>query len=330
MFQAIILRESDVKVAYYFAPIANGMGDLIVSLPALEAVLATGQSTYLILRSPNQFGLSDRIEGLSGIIQENNFSPDQLGSSDVFINLRAHPLQSDYIWGSSEFEAKYPGYRINDVLSGICRDWNIDADFSNVRPLRFETINQFSETIAFIPGSVGEVKCWPSKHWIKLAKLLSHSGLKITVVGQPERSGVVGDLVEAGLDHVSTPNLTDALDVVSNAKAVVAVDTGLMHMAVTQKTPTVALFRYNTMFFRPYEHTEALTAPLCPTVCREREYQEVPNKMLTYDVWNMDSYTYWKTWNCAESEDDRCMTKIRPEVVVESVERLMEASSRGA
>ncbi len=306
-------------MAFYFAPISNGLGDLIVSIPILQSLISTGSPTYLIMRSPAQWGLSDSLEGLAGSIREDEFEPLSLGSQDKFFNFRDHPLQSDFIWGSGEFEERYPGYKINDVLKGICADWGIEADFENLNPLPFRKRAECSDRVLLIPGSSGRFKCWPVKHWLDLNDKLQDSGLKTLIIGQPDRSDVVGTLVKVGLDHIETPTLKDALDVVSSSLCAVSVDTGLMHLSVHQGIPIVALFRYNNMFMRPYSKTRNFIAPICAPECIEAEFEGAPNEKLEYKVWE-----HWAPMTCALQDPAlSCMSKITPDGVFEAVTGLL-------
>lgn len=316
-------------MAIYLAPIAGGLGDLIVSLPVLQALIATGSPTYLICRTPMQEGLEHRIPGLAGSIRETYFDADSLSAGDVFFNLRNHPLQTDFIWGSEEFEQLYPGYKITDVLKGICKDFKIPADYDRLMPLPFNKRNEAAGTVVLVPGSAGIVKCWPSYHWIDLAGRLSQSGHKIAVVGQPDRSAIVRDCLDAGLMHISTPRVEDALDVLSSAACVIAGDTGLMHMAVQQNIPTVAIFRYNVMFMRDYPYTRTLAAPVCHQPCLDLEYSDVPNKVISFDAFcENEKKLYWETWECTkESWHDRCMSMILPEQVAQAVGELVSFSA---
>lgn len=313
-------------MAVYLAPISHGLGDLLVSLPAIQALIKSGEPTYLVMRSPYQEGLSERIAGLAGSIREVDLQLDDLGKDDKVFNLRDHPLQTDYIWGSEEFESKYPGYKINDVLKGVCADFGIDADFEHCSPLTFNKRPEVEGKIAFIPGSAGAVKCWPAEHWLKLAALFEERGMDCFVIGQPERSEVVNQVLQKGLKHVVTPKAVDALDVLSSSRCAIGVDTGLMHMAVNQGVPTVGLFRYNVMFVRPYEHFRCLPAPVCPQSCIDREYHDVENAIVTYDGFpSENTFVYWKTWSCAQSEGEQCMWKVTPDMVLKAVESLLGA-----
>ena len=275
-----------------------------------------------------QEGLEHRIPDLAGMIREPQFQPDSLASSDAFFNLRNHPLQTDYIWGSQEFEAKYPGFTITDVLKGICADFQIAANYDTLTPLPFEHRSDYADAIALVPGSAGIVKCWPSFHWIELARKLMSENLKVIIVGQPHRSEIVRDCMEAGLTHVPTPTMVDALDALSNARCVVAGDTGLMHMAVHQNVPTVGIFRYNVMFKRDYPHVRTLTAPVCHQPCLDLEYGAVPNKVISFDSFVENEHkVYWETWECTkENWSDRCMAEIKPVQVKAAIDELTSAA----
>lgn len=318
-------------MAYYLAPISTGLGDLIVSLPALQALIQTGTPTFLISRTPFHEGLESRIPGLAGLIRETAFNPDVLSEDDVFFNLRNHPLQTDYIWGSENFEKTYPGYKITDVMKGICADFGIAANYDDLKPLPFEKNSECDDAVVFVPGSAGIVKCWPSSHWIDLASRLGKCGHKVVVIGQPERSVIVKDCLESGLPHLPTETMIDALDALSSALCVVAVDTGLMHLAVHQKVLTVALFRYNVMFKRDYPHVRSLSAPLCHQACIDIEYSSVPNKVIKFDAFvENKEKLYWETWTCSkENWSQRCMASIQPEHVQSAVDDLISISLAG-
>jgi len=308
-------------LAIYLAPISNGLGDLIVSIPILQSLIKTGEPTYLVMRSPAQYGLSDRIPGLAGSIKESEFNPEALSPDDRFYNFRAHPLQSDYIWGSAEFEAKYPGFRINDILAGICRDWGIEADFERLIQMPFKFREDFADRIVFVPGSSGIFKCWSATNWISLYELLKAAGRQVIVVGQPDRSSQVRDVIAHGVPHVETKQIGEAVDAVSSASCVVSVDTGLMHIAVHQNTPTVALFRYNTMFMRSYKHKRSLIAPLCDPACIERELKGAPNEKLRYTEWAL-----WDSLTCALDDGSQpCarMSEITANMVYDAVMDLL-------
>ena len=77
----------------YIAPISFGLGDLIVSLPAIQALITEHKprETWLVARASGQAALADRIAGLGGCVDEDAFEP--AGAGDSFFDLRDHALQ---------------------------------------------------------------------------------------------------------------------------------------------------------------------------------------------------------------------------------------------
>ncbi|MBK9622126.1 MAG: hypothetical protein IPO31_23330 [Candidatus Obscuribacter sp.] len=165
----------------YFAPIANGLGDLIVCLPAIQWLVSTGVPTHLVIRSPEQAGLSSQIAGLAGTIDEVALDADALPPGALYINMRAHPLQKDYIWGSVEFESKYPGYKITEVLKGISADWQIGAAIDQLQPLVHKSVDECAGKVLLVPGSAGRAKYWPAHYWSELAAQLAHDGMSVSL-----------------------------------------------------------------------------------------------------------------------------------------------------
>ena len=74
----------------FVAPVSLGLGDLVVSLPAVDAVVFeaahTGDEAWLVTRAASQALLAERIEGLAGWVDEEVLSID--GKPEIaFINL---------------------------------------------------------------------------------------------------------------------------------------------------------------------------------------------------------------------------------------------------
>ncbi len=314
--------------SYYISPIARGLGDLIVSFPALEGLISTGVPTTLVLRSRVQEGLASRIPGLAGCIDEVDFDPAQLKKSDKYFNLRDHGLQTEYIWGSPEFSKAYPGYLISDIVEKISNDLGIPniSQSKKIMPLTFEIVEEAKGKVIFIPGSAGSMKCWPAKYWLELAKNLEKQNLEVLVVGQKDKCEVVKRVCEEGLRYIETPNLVCALDVVSSAQIVIGVDTGLSHLAVNQGIPTIMLFRFNSIFQRKFDHVISLTAPECLSQCLIRELEGDFNLHLNFrDPERFNLGSFWETWHCAEEKEDlRCMSKIQVSDVARAALRLLD------
>jgi hypothetical protein len=301
----------------YIAPVSWGLGDLIVSLPAVQALIAEGRQTFLVVRSPLQEGVAERIPGLCGAIAEDQL-PFDLGD-DTYINLRDHPLQRDYWWGGPEFRALYPTLLINDILAIICGHFGLQANFDALLPVRHERRKEIENKVVFVAGSDGDHKCWPAANWLSLSQIVGREN--IVLLGQPESSPAVQELIGKGLNWVETRTVQEAIDAVSTARAVVGVDTGLTHIAVQQRVPTITLFRHDPVFFRPYAYSKAVVAPACSPSCEVIKGQPQYHDVVSFRKWTPPVV------HCTIDEQQRCMTKITPQAVSEELRKLYQYTS---
>lgn len=256
------------------APVSYGLGDLVVSLPAVQALIAEDQPVWLVSRAPSQRLLAERIEGLAGVVDEATYikCPD-----DRYIDLRRHPLQHDFWWGSAEFEAKFGLMNINDILERICSDLGIHADFSRPIPLEARPRTDLERTVLLVHETDGVAKSWPAERWAAVATLLRADGHDVAHVTRGKGS--------SPLDGVGVPALVastppEVVDVLSGCRAVIGVDTGLTHIAVQQCTRTVTICRRSSVYVRPWPHSAALRGSDCTDLCKAEENSYAYNRTL--------------------------------------------------
>ena len=142
-----------------------GLGDLVVSLPAVQALIDDGNETWLVARSPVQAELARRIDGLAGCVAADAFATEVDGR---LVDLRDHPLQRDHWWGSPAFEQAYPGFRINDIVGLICADFGIVADFTRPVALTSFPRPELGSSVVFVMDTDGPTKRWPASCWLAL------------------------------------------------------------------------------------------------------------------------------------------------------------------
>ncbi|NQZ30688.1 MAG: lipopolysaccharide heptosyltransferase II [Oceanospirillaceae bacterium] len=122
---------------------------------------------------------------------------------------------------------------------------------------------QFSlnnDVVAFCPGAeFGPAKRWPHFHFAKLASLLIAEGKQIFCLGSAKDSAAIGQIksllseVELGkfVDVSGQTSLTQAIDILAKAQAIVSNDSGLMHIGAAVGTPLVALYGPTSPDFTP-------------------------------------------------------------------------------
>jgi hypothetical protein len=252
----------------FIAPVSFGLGDLVVSLPVVQAAVSaerrSGGETWLVTRSPSQAALAERISGLAGTIAEGDVAIDPTN----LIDLRDHPLQRDHWWGSPEFAAAYGALSINEIIARIGADRGVVGDFSAPVPLECRDRPEAEGLVLFVADADGTAKRWAPERWVELAAAIGRRGLAVAVVTRGEAGNA---LVDLGLASMVAATPGEAVDVLSACRAVVGIDTGLTHIAAQQRTPTVTICRMPAVFFRDWDHTRLVTGSACDVVCERAE-----------------------------------------------------------
>ncbi|MCP4473394.1 MAG: lipopolysaccharide heptosyltransferase I [Gammaproteobacteria bacterium] len=126
--------------------------------------------------------------------------------------------------------------------------------------------------LLFLHGTSWQTKLWPYGHWLALAKRAQEAGHDIYVswgnaVEQQRATALAADC--AAVTVLDRMGLTEMASVIANAKAVIAVDTGLGHLAAALSVPTLSLYgptQWREVGARG-NHQYHLSAPLN---CRKR------------------------------------------------------------
>ena len=303
------------------APISFGLGDLVVSLPAIQALIergrARGVETRLVARSEAQAGLAVRIAGLTGWVHEESF--DRHDHDGRFVDLRDHPLQRDWWWGSPEFEDAFGPLSINDILERICAGFGIPADFTRPMPLSASPRPELHACVILVTESDGASKRWPLDRWRSLVDMLRAQRLDVRLVTRDQSTPEMRAL---GIAEVRAPSPGDALDVLGAARAVVGIDTGLTHLAVQQRTPTVTIFRAPAVYFRPWPHAAAVVGAPCDQACIAAETEYAYNDRVDLRGFR------WQPRVCPAA--GRCLDSVKPEDVLAALQSVLHGDSRAA
>ena len=247
------------------APVSFGLGDLVVSLPVIQALIADSAPVWLVARAPSQELLAPRISGLAGVVSEDDAAcnPD-----DRLVDLRAHPLQTDFWWGSEAFEAAYGALDINDILGRISADLGVAAEFGAPTPLLARARPELEDIILLVHETDGPDKRRPLHFWATLVAALQADGHRVAYVTRDDTPSPLGTL---DIPSLTAPTPGDAVDALTACAGVIGIDTGLTHIAAQQGTPTVTVCRRGSVYFRPWPHCRVLRGDHCTDACRAAE-----------------------------------------------------------
>ena len=125
--------------------------------------------------------------------------------------------------------------------------------------LQRHRVGQGRTLVAFVPGAAHATKEWPEQHWHDLIGLGAGAGMDIVILGGPKERALGSRLAAAGGDGVASAagqfDLQGTGALLRRARAAVAGDTGVMHLATAVGTPVVTLLgpTVGAFGFLPYQ-----------------------------------------------------------------------------
>ncbi len=167
-------------------------------------------------------------------------------------------------------------------------------------------IRKQEKWLALAPGAAfGPAKQWPAQHFRSLAQRWQADGGKIVLVGTKQECAAASEISAAcpkALNLVGKSNLETLMSILGNVDAVVANDSGAMHLAAALGTPGVAVFGSTDPVA-----TGPIGAPwqllVSNASCRPCFQRQCP---------------------LPESQKYHCLTQITPEEVFENLKKVLD------
>ncbi len=106
-------------------------------------------------------------------------------------------------------------------------------------------VEKGTQAVALAPGSVGEAKRWPVAYYAEAARQLAQGGVEVWVIGGPDEKPFAKEIVEhagGGVRDFTGGKLSDGVIALSLARAVVANDSGLLHVSAALGVPAIGMF----------------------------------------------------------------------------------------
>ena len=273
----------------------GGLGDLLVTLPAIRFIRAKFPEAKLTLICREQYGRLYLEAGIvDEIIPEDSrrllplFEAEASSGGDSAAWLAS--FDSVIAWTQENPESyllKAPGFR-----GGKARPWIIQADPLGKEPLSRvffrNTVKATGQTVVppaeewsrlplksfsndtelktvVHPGSGSETKRWPLRNFLKMIEELAERGMGGAVVTGEAEDNLADEIEKAGLPPnwkwVRCPSILSLAGLLSGAAFYLGNDSGVTHLAAACGATVVALFRNeNASIWRPLGRVHLLSA----------------------------------------------------------------------
>lgn len=136
--------------------------------------------------------------------------------------------------------------RIRDLFS---RTFNYTVDYKTcdygLDYSRFGALPTQEKYVVFFHGTTWASKLWPEQYWRELAALAAADGYRVKLLwGNEEELQRAQDIAKSSsnVDILGQQSLTDIGRLLLGSQGVVAVDTGLGHLAAALQLPVVSLY----------------------------------------------------------------------------------------
>jgi len=99
--------------------------------------------------------------------------------------------------------------------------------------------------LVFLHGTTWKTKNWPSNYWCELAKLATDAGYRILLPWGDETERQRAELIKNGnaeIEILPKQTLTSLARHIARSTGVIAVDTGLGHLAAALSVPTLSMY----------------------------------------------------------------------------------------
>jgi heptosyltransferase II len=132
--------------------------------------------------------------------------------------------------------------------------------------------------LSLCPGAAyGPSKRWPSNHFAAVAKHYLSLGWQVWLFGgkneRPLADNIQKQCQNQCQNWLGKTSLAESIDLLAHSKAVLANDSGLMHIACALNIPTVALYGATAATFAPplFGKSAALSLDLSCQPCKKRQ-----------------------------------------------------------
>jgi len=236
----------------------NGIGDLICSTPTIKKLHDYyGQKVTVLSPMPEIFKMNPYVEESFKITSvDYDYFKEHYNIHNSFYNVGKKNEQG------IEYKHNMIDIRqFHAILLGfmLAKD-EMECYY---RPVADFKIDVPKEYVLIHPVNSWPVRTWPALNWMTLTSKLNELGLNVISIGKDSsekgffnvEKPVFNFEIEKGLNLMNKTSLSDCWHLMTKARCVITMDSGMLHLAGTTETPIVHLGSSIKPEYRiPYRH----------------------------------------------------------------------------
>jgi hypothetical protein len=222
----------------------NGLGDLLCATPTIKKVSeAYGQKVMVISQMPELFKQNPHVE----------FSYKTTSVDMGYINANYIVHNSFYNIGKKNERGIEYKHNMIDIrqfhainLGFTLSEKEMECYYRPTTPLSIELPKKY---VLIHPVATWESRTWPAENWMQLTQSLNDLGIAVVSIGKDSsetgffnvQKPVFNFEIPNGLNLMNKTTIADCWHIIKNASCFVTMDSGLLHLAGTTKTPIIHL-----------------------------------------------------------------------------------------
>ncbi len=133
----------------------------------------------------------------------------------------------------------------NRSLAALALGYSLPSALADAGIAGQQGSNASSQTVIGLHGSSRDSKLWPTAQWIALCNALAKDGLQVLLPWANAQEQLRAQQIAQSCSNarvLPACNLQQLADIIAQAKLAIGVDTGLTHLAVALKIPTIGIY----------------------------------------------------------------------------------------
>jgi len=222
----------------------NGLGDLICATPTIKKIHDSyGQKITILSKIPELFKTNPYVEKSlkSSSIDIDYFNENYLMHNSFYNvgkkNERGIEMRHNMM-DIRQFHAIHLGFMLSEK--------EMECFYEPLTPLTIEVPEKY---VLIHPVSTWESRTWSAENWMQLTQSLNDLGYNVISIGKDSSETgffnvdkpVFNFEIEKGMNLMNKTSISDCWHLINKAMCFVTMDSGLLHLAGTTKTPIIHL-----------------------------------------------------------------------------------------